>query len=500
MFDKIKRLGTDTAMYGVSTILGRFLTFILTPLYANLLIPSELGIVATMYSYIAFLNVVYGYGMESAFFRYYSAPEIGDKKQNFTVPFASLVITSSVFSMLITLCSSGLSSFLGLPDSGQTIVRYTAIILLLDAVAIIPFALLRMEKKAKTFASIKLAGICVNVLSNILFLMYFRKGVEGIFLSNVLSSSLVLFMLIPAMVSHISGNWHQALYRELLRFALPYVPAGIAAMMIQVIDRPILEALTDKATVGIYQANYRLGIFMMLIVSTYDFAWRPFFLSHANDKDAKQMFARILTYYILFISVMFLMLSFFIEDLVKLPLFWGRSLLPETYWAGLTIVPVVLLAYMFLGISNNIVAGIYIEKRTKHLPTIAFLGAAVNVVANYALIPVMGLMGAALATLLSYLIMTIVMYVIVQTFYPVKYEIDRIIKIAISLLIVFLLFIFVPVDTFRWLWKIGLLALFCVTMYMLRFFNAAEITQLVSLFKRRNTADVVSTSPPSSDV
>ncbi|MBM2841266.1 MAG: polysaccharide biosynthesis protein, partial [Bacteroidetes bacterium] len=265
-------------------------------------------------------------------------------------------------------------------------------------------------------------------------------------------------------------------------------------MMIQVIDRPILLALTNASTVGIYQANYRLGIFMMLIVSMFDFAWRPFFLTHANDADAKKLFARVLTYFVLLMTAVFLTLSLFLEDVVKLPIFWGYSILPPEYWHGLAIVPVVLLGYMFLGISNNFVAGIYIEKKTQHLPANTLIGAFINVAANFLLIPFIGIMGAALATLLSYAAMAIALYVAVQRFYPIRYEFDRIAKIVVAAVVVFCLYYFVRLDTFEVVWKMALLVLFAALMYWMRFFEQSELRGITSLFRTRSEVETADAS------
>jgi O-antigen/teichoic acid export membrane protein len=471
-------------VYGVSTILGRFLTFLLTPLYANILPPDELGVVATVYAYVAFLNVIFGYGMESAYMKYRSTLELGNEQQTFSVPFISILVTSLVGSAFLSWQAVPVAGLIHVSFTYESSIRYAAWILCLDAVAVVPFAALRMERKAKRFAAVKLANIIVNVVCNIIFLVRFRMGVEGIFLSGVVSSALTLVLLAPTIFRSITFVWVRKLYRALLQFGLPSVPAGIAAMMIQVVDRPILEALTDKATVGIYQANYRLGIFMMLIVSMVDFAWRPFFLSHAKDIDAKPLFARILTYGILLMVGIFLLLSFFLEDVVTIPIFQGRSILPPSYWKGLPIVPVVLLAYVFLGISNNIVAGIYIEKKTKHLPVVTFIGAGINVAANYLLIPVMGMMGAAIATLLSYALMTIVLYFIVQGFYPVRYEFERIAKIGIAAIVVFSLFAYIKPASFEVVWKCTLLLVFGILMYGMKFFQPSELKRVAGLFSR----------------
>ncbi len=358
MLEKIKRLGTETAIYGVSTVVGRFLTFILTPVYTYLLAePADLGVVAIVYAYIAFLNVVYGYGMESAYFKYASTLEIGSDRENFSVPFVSLCLTSVLFSSVIFWQAEPVGRLAGIPDRYLPSVTYAAVILLLDAIAIIPFARLRLQRRAVRFAAIRLTGIVINVAGNLLLLLHFQMGVLGIFIAGCISSASTVLMLLPTIAESLVPVFNSRLYRSLLHFGLPYVPAGLAAMMIQVIDRPILESLTNSTTVGIYQANYRLGIFMMLIVSTFDFAWRPFFLSHATDPEARPLFARILTYFFFLMMSVFLALTLFLDDIIKLPLVLGHPLIKETYWSGLPIVPVVLLAYVFLGISNNMVPG-----------------------------------------------------------------------------------------------------------------------------------------------
>jgi O-antigen/teichoic acid export membrane protein len=440
MLDKIKSLGADTAVYGVSTIIGRFLNFLLVPFYTNVLSTSQYGIVATVYSYIAFMNIIYIYGMESAYFKYASTREIGSDKQIFSTPFFSILATSVVFSGLIFLTSGRLSSLIQVPNQFEDTIKYSAIILFLDSLSIIPFAALRLQRKVKTFATIKLVNITVNVIANVVLLLKYHAGVEGIFISGVIASAVTLALLLPEILSKLTLSFAGKLdkrtilrlYNALLKFGLPYIPAGLAAMMVQVIDRPILLALTNESTVGIYQANYRLGIFMMLVVSMYDYAWRPFFLTHANDLDAKQLFAKILTYFTFFSSTLILLVSLYIDDLVKFRVL-GRFIINPAYWSGLGIVPIVLLGYLFNGIFVNLMAGIYIEKRTSHLPYITGIGAAVNVIANLLLIPRFGMFGAAWATFFAYAAMALAIYMVSQKYYPVQYELGRLLKIGIAL-------------------------------------------------------------------
>jgi len=486
MFDKIKRLGTDTAIYGISTILGRFLNFLLVPFYTNVLHPNDYGIVAYVYSLIAFANVAYSYGMESAYFKYSSTLEVGTSRQNFSTPFVSLLGSSLGFSILLSLFASPFAQAIHLPPERNSVVYYAAGILAFDTLGIIPFAALRMQRKAKKFASIKFLNIALNVGLNILLLVVFRIGVEGIFISTLVASVLTFVVLLPTIRKHFTLQFNATLLRALLKFGLPYVPAGFATMAIQVIDRPILRALTDDATVGVYQANYRLGIFMMLIVSMYDYAWRPFYFSIAKDTDAKKIFARVLTYLFLFMAAVFLLLTFFIGDLVKIKLL-GHYLIHPDYWSGLDIVPVVLLGYMFLGVSTNLSAGIYIEKKTHLLPANTFVGAGVNIAANYLLIPTMGMMGAALATFLAYFVMAVMLYFMVQPVYPVRYEFARLAKITASGAAVTAAYYCLHVSSFVALFKVGLLLLFVLIMYVMKLFEPSEMQMIKRLFVRPQT-------------
>ena len=483
MLSQIKRLGTDTAIYGISTILGRFLSFLLVFFYTNVLFPREYGIVATVYAVIAFLNIIYAYGLESAYFKYSSTLELGTAKQNFSTPFMSLAATSLVFSGLILALAGPIGRGLAVPGAYPCVIPYSAGILFLDTLAIIPFASLRVEHRPGLFATLKFLTIGVNVACNLVFLLVFRAGIEGIFLSGLISSAFTVATLLPTIARHLTLDFSTPLYRALLAFGLPYVPAGLATMVIQVVDRPVMRMMTDAATVGVYQANYRLGIFMMLIVSMFDYAWRPFFLARAADPGAKQLFARVLTYFVAVTSFLFLCISFFIGDLVRIRLF-GRFLIGPDYWGGLSIVPVILLAYMFLGVYNNLVAGIYIEKKTRRLPGITLAGALANIVANFALIPLMGMMGAAIATLIAYVVMALALYRDVRKFYPVEYEWGRILKIAAAAGAVFGLHLLLDAGSLCIPWNILLVALFCGLLFVFRFFNADEKRTLRGLFRR----------------
>jgi len=474
MFDQIKQLGKETAIYGLSTIIGRFLNFILVPFYTNVLKPDQYGIVTTIYAYIAFLNIIYSYGMESAYMRYASSLEIGSKKENFSTPFISIFLTSLLFSSIIHIFSEKIANLINIPIDFSVCIRYSAWILFFDALCIIPLSALRLEGKAMIFSTIKIVNIVVNVTLNIVLLLKFKLGVYGVFISGVASSALTFLMVLPIILKNLSFSFLKRLYIELLKFGLPYIPSGLSAIVIQVIDRPILKALTDDATVGIYQANYRLGIFMMLFVSMFDYAWRPFFLRNANNPDAKKLFSRVMTYFTLVGALLFILVSLLIEDFVKLKIL-GRYIIHPDYWLGLGIVPIVLLGYLFNGIYVNLIVGIYIQKKTKYLPYITGIGAIANILGNYTLIPILGMYGSAWATLISYLIMAISLFIAVQRIYPIRYEYERIAKIGVATALSFTLSYVTHL-------KLTILLLFFIFLLGLRFFTKEEIKIVRKIF------------------
>jgi len=442
MLEKLKSLSKQTLIYGTSTIVGRFLNFILVPFYTNVFPPSEYGIVAVIFAYIAFLNIIYSFGFEAGYFRFASSGELGTEKQNFSHPYFTIFANSAFLSALILLFSPQLAEYAGL--TSNSIIIYAAFILFFDALVLVPFAYLRLKNKAKVFAAIKLVNICVNVALNLILILVFKFGLEAVFISNLVASLVTFLILLPVVVKNLSASYHGTLLKELWKFSLPYLPAALAAMVIQVVNILILSYLTDVKTVGIYNANYKLGIFMMLVVSMFEYAWRPFFLNNAKEPGAKELFAKVLTIFTGGASVVFVILTFTIKDLITIPLPYKGYLIGAKYWEGVIIVPLVLLAYMFLGIYTNLIAGIYIEKKTKYLPLITGLGAVLNVVTCFLLIPHWGIVGSAIATLVSYVAMAVYMYIVAQKFYPVKYETGKILTLlginALAIAVFFLTF------------------------------------------------------------
>jgi O-antigen/teichoic acid export membrane protein len=489
MLDRIFKLGKEAAVYGLSSIVGRFLNFLLVPFYTNYLARAEYGVVSNIYAYIAFAFVIYGYGMDSAYMRFVASSESEDKKQTLSIPLYSLLVTSLLFSVGVHAFAPAISEAIG-AEGHANLIQYAGWILFFDTLVIVPFAYLRMTNRAKVFAGLRILNILINVVLTILMLAFFRMKLEAVFIANLVASAATALMLawvaLPQLTLKLSGQ----LFREMLGFGLPYIPAGLAGIAIQVIDRPIVKALTNDATLGVYQANYRLGVLMMLVVGMFDYAWRPFFLTHARDSDAPKLFSKVFTYLVALLMLVFVTGSFFVEDIVRIRMFGGYFINPN-YWEGLSIVPIVLMAYVFTGAYVNFVVGVYLEKKTKYLPYATGAGALVNVVVNLILIPKYGITGAAIATLLSYVVMAIGIYFPSQRLYHVDYEWGRLIRVVLAacvIVVVVLQLGLQPATAVGIAVKLGATALFVLLVVVLKVFDGADIretkTALSKMFVR----------------
>lgn len=431
MLGNLKTLGRETIVYGLSTVVARLLNFLLLPFYTYFLVPADYGVVATIFSCIAFLNVLYTRGMDLSFMRHSPSDGGAPRPREFSTAFWSLAASSLVLSVFLHLLAGPLAGATALPGRTE-LIRYAAWILAFDTLALVPFAQLRLSHKAEAFAGIKVLHIILNISLNYVFIVTMGMGVKGVFLAALITSAATFIMLAPVLIKLLRFQLSSGLHKEMLRFAWPLVPAGLAATAVQVIDRPILQAMTDSVTVGLYQANYKLGIFMMMVVNMFDAAWRPFFLQNADKPGGKALLARVLTYFTLGASLVFLGISFFINEIVKFPIFMGKPLIHPAYWGGLHIVPIILLAYLINGIYVNMLAPVILAKKSGLIAAAAAAGAVINVISNLLLIPYWGIQGAAVSTLASYLTMTLVLFITGRRVYPIPYEYVRLAKITFA--------------------------------------------------------------------
>ncbi|KUG08222.1 lipopolysaccharide biosynthesis protein [Solirubrum puertoriconensis] len=443
-----KRLASQTAIYGVSSIVGRVLSYLLVPVYTARFAAAEYGIVTGLYAYVSFLNVVFTYGMETAFFRFANRPDT-DRQELYNRVLTLLWLSSIVLTAVVALLARPLMSLLDLPPGQERYAIWIALILGLDAVAAIPFARLRLENKARKFASIRLANILIYVGLNLFFIVFCPDVVAGeylsgmrpvvellydptvgvgyVFLSNLAASAFTLVLLGKELLSF-RPRFSLEPLRPLLRYAYPIMLMGLAGMVNETLDRILLPkwlpegfypGKSNLAAVGIYGACYKLSILMSLVIQAFRYAAEPFFFAQSSDKNSPRTFALVLKWFTLCCAVIFVAVSVNV-DLVG-SLFLRR---PE-YLEGLPVVPVLLMANLFLGVYYNLSVWFKLTDRTYFGTYISFAGAALTITLNFLLIPVLGYMGSAIATLACYFMMAAVCWWLGNRYFPVPYPIGR---------------------------------------------------------------------------
>lgn len=484
MIDKIKELTKDTALYGISTIVGRFLGFILVPFYTNVFSPAEFGIQSYIYAFLAFINIVYIYGMDAAFMKY-ATVKMEDKKKVFSTGYVFVLISTIIFSLVLILSKNWLASEADLENYSQ-IIYYVIGILFLDTITLIPFSNLRLERKASKFAAIKILNILINISLNFILILKYKFGIEAIFISNLVASAFSFILLVPNIFENLEWSIDSAYLKRMLIFGLTYLPASVSSMIVQMIDVPIIRELTNESTLGIYRANYKLGIFMMLFVSMFHYAWQPFFLTNAREENAKNIFSKVLTLFLIFTSLMWVLLSLFIDNLAAIEIFHGKSIIGKEYLVGIYIVPIILFAYIFHGLYINFIAGIYIEEKTKYLPAITGAGAVINIVSNFILVPILGIMGGAISTFLSYFIMAIGIFFVSQKFYKINYEYSIILKVLSIILIIIAIYYYLTyTQNLNFVYKLILLVMYFALMFGLKVINRQNINSTLKMILRK---------------
>ena len=447
----IKKLAGQTAIYGLSSIMGRLLNYLLVPFYTRIFSTIEYGVVSELFAYVSFLMILFTYGMETSFFHF--SEKDHDRDKVYTTGIISLLGSSLFVSGLMILFSSSISRWILYPKHPEYITWF-ALILAFDALTALPFARLRQQNKAKRFATIKIINILLNISFNVFFLVlcprwihehamfagiaeivYSPKiGVGYVFISNLLASLITLLLLIPQM-RQVTFRFDVSLWKEMLIYGFPLLIAGFAGMVNETFDRAVYKYLAPNKTIaltqlGIYSACYKLAIVMTLFIQTFRYAAEPFFFSLYKKENNKIMYARVMNYFVITCAFIFLMVMLYID---AFKLFIG-----EPFRAGLAVVPILLLANMCLGIFYNLSMWYKLTGQTRFGAYFSIFGALLTILLLWWLIPIMGYMGAAWATLVVYAAMMILSYFTGQKYFPIPYDLGRIFTyIGLALLIYF---------------------------------------------------------------
>jgi hypothetical protein len=439
----LKKLANETASYGISTILGRSLNFLLVFIHTAAFMPAAMGINVKLYGYVAVANIIYTYGMETAFFRF--APE--DKIKYYNIIQSAIIISSIFFSGILIVFASPIIAYLGYPGK-ETFLIWLALIIAIDAITAIPFARLRLEKKTSRFVKAKIINILINVFFNVFFLLVLKRIAEGeylnslqtwaqklynpkigagyIFLANLIANATFFYFLRPEF-RDFKFQFDNKEFKKLWIYAYPVMIMVIASTYNLVFDRLLLEKFlpdgfypnrTSQEALGIYGSVYKLSIFMSLATQAFRYAAEPFFLSKTGDKNSPETLAEVTKWFL--ITCIFIWLG------VSLNLDWLKVLFlrQKIYWEGIVVVPVLLLANLFLGVYYNMSVWFKLNNKTYFGTLITFIGLGITIIANVVLIPRIGYMGCAIAFLISCFSMTALCYLLGQRYYPVPYKIE----------------------------------------------------------------------------
>ena len=432
-----KRLVKDIMIYGASSIVGRFLNYLLVPLYVYKMPAStgSYGVVTNMYALIALLLVVLTYGMETGFFYY-----ANKKKENPQTVFSTILIavgsTSVLFVLMCLLNLDSLAYYLEYERADY--LGMMAVVVAMDAFMSILFAYLRFQQRPIKFACIKLFFIGFNIFFNLLLLVwvpmlqeyfpnllawYNTDSLEGyVFIANLIATSVQVLFFIPEL-TQMKYVFDLSLFKRIFKYSFPILVLGIAGVLSQTFDKiifPIVYPDSEQANVelGIYGATSKIAMIMGMCTQAFRYAYEPFVFSKNKESGSKQTYAEVMKYFIIFTLLGFLAVAFYL-DIIK-------YIIQPDYWAGLIVVPLVMLTQILIGVYFNLAYWYKLNEETRWGAYFSLIGCAVIIVLNILWIPKYSYMGSALAGLIGYALMTILSYVVGQVRNPIPYDLKRI--------------------------------------------------------------------------
>lgn len=476
----VKSLAKDTAIYGMSSIVGKFLNWCLTPLYTYLLIPEEYGIIVNLYAWIGLLLVLLTYGLETGFFRFANDPEKGDSQTVYSTCMTSLGVTTLLFLGLVSVFLSPISSVLQCEQHPEYI-TLIALIISFDVFSALPFAYLRFKLRPLRFAFLKLLNIGLTICLNLFFLLacpaiykshpewinWFYDPAYGagyILISNAIASFILLLCLMPE-IFRIRWHFRYDLLRQILRYSFPLLILGLAGIMNQNLDKILYPYLiTDQAEamnqLGIYGANAKIAVVMIMFTQAFRYAYEPFIFARAKSEDKRSTYALAMKYFIIVDLLIFLGVMFFLDII--------RYFIDPRYFAGLKVVPIIMMAELFSGVFFNLSLWYKLTDRTHWGVWFSLIGLIIIVALNLTLVPHFGYVACAWAAFACYLVMMLLSWLVGQKYYPVAYDLKSIGKYTALALILYVLGMWPEIDhiVLRLAYRTLLLCLYLV--YLIR--------------------------------
>ncbi len=436
---QLKELFSDTLIYGISHVFTRFVGYLLVPFYTGVFDTSVYGIVSLIYVLLAFLNIIFTYGMESTYFRY--AKDRDKAKDIFKTIQLFLLATTIVLIVIVWFLNPLLNPLIGIVEPFPLFTLMLGI-LAFDTLSAVPFAELRLARKPYHFAFLKALNVFINIGLNFYLILELNLSIEAVLISNVIASMITAFIVWGITFDMMKGSWDGQFLKKALVFGLPFVPAGIGYVINEMIDRIFLKkmdsetlttlyglaadgsAYTGKDIVGIYSAGYKIAVVMLLFVTVFRYAWQPFFMRKSDEEEAPKIFSETFRYFNLGAAGIFIFFSLFVSQIVQIKIpFTNATLIGKDYWMGLSVVSPLLMAYWLQGWYINFSAGIFIGEKTKVLAFITLIGSVITVTGNFLFVPYFGMMASAYTTLVSYAVMAFIIYFHSKKAFDVPYKI-----------------------------------------------------------------------------
>lgn len=432
-----KKLAGETAIYGLPTIVMRLANFFLIPLYTILFNEIEYGVVTSLYAYASFFNVLLTYGMETTFFRFASEDPENDKV--YSTAYNSLIGTGLLFLFIAIIFKQPIANFMEIGDTPQYFLWF-AVIAFFDVLIAIPFVKLRLMGKAKRFAFARSFNVAVNIGLNLFFLLLCPKliaqgytwvnaiynpdmGIGYIFISNLVASVLTWPLVYPENLQFNFG-FDYKLWKRMIAYSFPLLFVGMAGVINETFDRILLTKLLPgdigKSASGIYGAAYKLSILMTLFIQAYRMAAEPFLFTRSRTEGAEKDYAKLMNYFVIVSCVIFILVTF------NLQLFADFFLRRPEFQEGLHVVPILLLANMFLGIYYNLSIWYKLADKTYVGSFISISAAGITLVLNFIMIPIISYDGAAWTTLITYVFMVVASYFTGKKHYHIPYQLNKI--------------------------------------------------------------------------
>ena len=434
----IKTLGKESLVYGTGHVLARLITFLLLPIYTHVFSPEEYGIISLAYAFIGFSMMFYRYGMDTALMKYSVQLSSDNRTAYISSIYIVQLISSIIFSAVLYFVRDYVSESILTVDNPDWIIIIAGI-LMLDNLWNHHVLLLRAENRPGSYIFINLLNVILTMVLNILLIVKWDLGIEGVLISNLLASCIIFIFSFPIIIKRINLSLIKSHFiKDIIVFGLPFLPAGIFTMMMELSNRYILEWLNGTHAVGLFSAGYKLGIFGLIIVMGFNMGWTPYFLKRIKETGAKQEFSHIASLFLGVLGFIVVMISIWLPEIMRLKI-GSNYLIGDSFWSADKVVSIVLIGYFFFGTYVIQLPGVYAKEITVWIPIFRAIGAISNISLNIILIPKYGVLGSAWATTISFILMSLSVYIKLFNIYYVKYNFN-----AFFYPIVFMAIIFYP--------------------------------------------------------